>query len=135
MASRDKKDLHPILREATEKAFILFKERHPSLPQPFLTCTHRPNKEQDDLFEQGRSKPGSKVTNARAGQSPHNYKPALAEDIAFAAQNKKLDWTLNLFKLFADIIMEVEPLVVWGGNFRSIPDSPHYELKDWRTYI
>lgn len=135
MASRKIEDLHPILQEATKKAILLFKERHPSLAQPMLSCTHRPNKEQDELFEQGRTLPGKKVTNAKGGQSPHNFMPALAKDIAFMNQNKQLDWNLNLFKLYADIIMEVEPLVVWGGNFRSLPDSPHFELKDWKKYV
>lgn len=35
--------------------------------------TFRTNEEQDILYSQGRTKPGKKVTNAKAGQSIHNY--------------------------------------------------------------
>ena len=39
----------------------------------------RSDKEQNDLYAQGRTKPGKIVTNARAGESNHNY--GLAVDI------------------------------------------------------
>jgi len=48
-----------------------------------------------------------------------------------------------LFKKFADIIREIEPLVIWGGDWNSngittderFPDAPHFELKSWKNYI
>lgn len=42
-----------------------------------VTCTYRSGAEQDALYAQGRTKPGPKVTNARAGQSFHQYRVAL----------------------------------------------------------
>lgn len=42
-----------------------------------VTCTYRTGEEQDALYAQGRTKPGAKVTNARAGQSLHQYRVAL----------------------------------------------------------
>lgn len=38
-----------------------------------ITCTWRSPQEQDELYAQGRTTPGHIVTNARAGQSAHNY--------------------------------------------------------------
>jgi peptidoglycan L-alanyl-D-glutamate endopeptidase CwlK len=35
-------------------------------------CTYRSSEEQNDLYAQGRMKPGRIVTWARGGQSPHN---------------------------------------------------------------
>lgn len=135
MASRDKADLNEILVDAYEKACAEYKRLYPDFPQPFITCTHRNNDEQNELFYIGRTKPGKKITNARAGESPHNYKPSAAFDIAFIDIKKKLDWSNKYFRLFADIIVKLQPLVVCGIDFKSLPDAPHFELKDWRKYV
>ena len=41
-----------------------------------ITSTYRDNESQDALYAQGRTTPGNKVTNAKAGQSYHNYRCA-----------------------------------------------------------
>ena len=135
MASRDTADLNEILTDAYKKACAEYLALYPDKPQPFLTCTYRSNNEQTEVYSIGRTKKGKKVTNAQAGESPHNYKPSAAFDIAFITVGKKLDWSAGNFKLFADIILKIQPLVFWGGNFQSIPDAPHFELKDWRKYV
>lgn len=128
MASRSKADLNPVLVQAYDKALEKYEQTYPNAPQPFLTCTYRSNEEQEILF-----KKRPKVTNARAGQSPHNYKPSYAFDIAFIGVDKKLDWSPKLFKNFANIIAE-NPQVEWGGNWK-FKDAPHFELKGWRSMI
>ena len=65
MASRDVNDLLPELAKRWSLAKEKFTTQHPDLPQPFLTQTYRSPEEQNDLFEQGRSKPGKVVTNAK----------------------------------------------------------------------
>jgi hypothetical protein len=40
-------------------------------------CGYRSNEDQEKLYKQGRSVKGKKVTNARAGQSFHNYGRAI----------------------------------------------------------
>ena len=40
-------------------------------------CGYRSNEDQEKLYKQGRSVKGNKVTNARAGQSFHNYGRAI----------------------------------------------------------
>jgi peptidoglycan L-alanyl-D-glutamate endopeptidase CwlK len=127
MASRSKEDLNSILVSAYEKAAKEYASLYPNASQPFITCTYRSNEEQEELF-----KKRPKVTNARAGQSPHNYNPSYAFDIAFISLSKKLDWTAKLFKNFADIITRIEPKVDWGGGWKNFKDAPHYELKGWR---
>jgi len=129
MASRKKEDLHPILKEAFEKAEIEYLKAYPDSPKPFLTCTYRSNLEQDQLFSQV-----PKVTNAKAGQSPHNYLPSLAFDIAFLKPDNSLDWSNINFARFADIIEDIEDRIVWGGAWIKFKDSPHYELVDWKSY-
>lgn len=127
MASRKKEDLDPILVAAYNKAETKFKELYPLLPQPFLTTTYRSLQEQDELYKIGRSLPGKKITNAKAGQSKHNVNPSKAFDIAFITLTKKLDWNKDLFKKFYDLIDK--DIVTWGGLWSTFKDLPHYELK------
>lgn len=133
--SRSKEDLHSELVRAFDESCKKFVNYYPHLPVPFLTCTRRTNEEQEQLYLQGRMTPGKIVTNARAGQSPHNYIPSFAFDIAFLTRLKpqKLDWSKHLFKKFADIITSDFPNVVWGGDFQSLPDAPHFELRAWKV--
>ena len=42
-----------------------------------VTSTYRDNASQEALYAQGRTAPGKVVTNARAGQSYHNYRCAV----------------------------------------------------------
>lgn len=41
-----------------------------------ITSTYRDAESQNALYAQGRTKPGKRVTNAKAGQSYHNYRCA-----------------------------------------------------------
>lgn len=128
MASRDKKDLEAVLVDAYNTTSDRYKQLYPNAPQPLISCTYRSNDEQNKLFEIGRTLPGKKVTNAKAGESKHNTYPSKAFDIAFIGLDKKLDWSEILFRKFAEIICE-NPLIVWGGSFHSFKDTPHFELK------
>jgi peptidoglycan L-alanyl-D-glutamate endopeptidase CwlK len=130
MPSRSKSDLNSILSVAYDRAVDKYQKLYPSSPQPFITCTHRSDEEQEELF-----KKRPKVTNARAGQSPHNYKPSYAFDIAFISLSKKLDWSPALFSNFAEIIKKIDSRVEWGGDWSRFKDAPHFELRGWRMLI
>lgn len=134
MASRDKKDLHHILVQAYDLACARYKELYPNDPQPFLTCTFRSNEEQTELYAQGRTKPGKIVTQAKAGQSAHNYNPSFAFDIGFINPiTKKLDWNQKLFKNFAACIKQFSSVVECGADWKFL-DLPHFELRGWKTW-
>ena len=77
--------------------------------------------EQDALYAIGRTKPGSKVTNAKGGSSFHNY--GLAIDLV-EMKGKDANWSFDYKKLVP--IAEKYGLY-WGGNFKSIKDEPHFE--------
>lgn len=92
----------------------------------------RTMKEQQDLYSQGRTMPGKKVTNAKAGQSIHNY--GLAVDIVLIIDGKFASWERG--KDFdgdkkADWMECVEIFKAagwdWGGNWKSFKDYPHFE--------
>lgn len=128
MPSRDLKDLDNTLVEAYNKAKEVYATRYPNEPQPFITCTYRSNDEQNDLYALGRTKKGKIVTNAKAGQSKHNSYPSKAFDIAFIGLDKKLNWSDKHFKNFAAIVKEINPKIIWGGDFKTIKDAPHFEI-------
>jgi peptidoglycan L-alanyl-D-glutamate endopeptidase CwlK len=80
--------------------------------------------EQDALFAQGRTKSGKRVTNARGGQSNHNYGTAF--DAAPVVEGT-ISWNEKHFQLFgkwADIAG-----LSWGGRWKKFVDLPHLELK------
>lgn len=127
MPSRKIDDCIPELQDAWNIASDSWHTYYPELPQPFLTCTHRSGAEQDELYAIGRTKPGKKITNARAGQSLHNQLPSRAFDVAFVGLNKKLDWNPELFKKLADILKTLG--VEWGGDWKSsLRDLPHFQI-------
>lgn len=148
MASRDIKDLDKTAAQAFELAIARYNEKFPTGPKPFLTCTHRPDAEQNADFLKGRDEAGhiidkgKIVTNARAGQSPHNYKPAFAWDIAFTDSRGKIDWSHQNFANFNTCLMEVSTVMRWGYDWngngvkdKNDFDAPHWELKDWQARI
>lgn len=96
-----------------------------------ITCTLRSNAEQDLLYAQGRSAPGHVVTNARAGQSAHNY--GLALDIV-PMVNGKPDW--NGSDPVWDQIGQkgVAAGLTWlGSPGSSFREKPHFEHANWRA--
>jgi len=126
--SRDLKDLHPILADAYLKAEAVFNQQNGDI-NVIRTCTYRNNAMQQVYFNKR-----PKITNARPGESPHNYNPSFAFDIAFV-RNRKLDWSPKYFKAFADIIKGINSDVEWGGDWVRFKDAPHFELKNWRAIL
>ena len=72
--SRDLKELHPIVQAKA----VLFIERCRLAGITLLvTSTYRDFESQNALYAQGRTAAGKKVTNAKGGQSFHNWRVAL----------------------------------------------------------
>lgn len=140
MAQRDITFCVESLQTAWFKAKDEFLKRFPNMAQPFLTCTYRSSEEQDALFNQAHDgidnnnnglidEPGECVTHAKGGQSYHNTNPSKAFDIAFKNIEGKLVWDIENFKLFAGIIKEINPNIIWGGTWsKERRDNPHFEI-------
>lgn len=92
-----------------------------------FTCGYRSIEEQDHLYAQGRTKPGSKVTNARGGYSWHNF--GLAADYAFVISGK-VTWD-GPWAVFGRIARSCG--LEWGGDFKSIVDRPHVQWTRGKT--
>lgn len=80
--------------------------------------------EQNRLYAQGRTRPGKRVTNAKAWQSNHNY--GLAVDLCPFVAGKP-DW--NAISVFKLIGREAKKLgLEWGGDWKAV-DMPHVQLR------
>lgn len=84
----------------------------------------RSYEEQAALYAQGRTAPGNKVTNARAGHSNHNF--GIAFDVGVFEGSRYLG---DSPKYRAVGVLGVELGLEWGGNWRSFTDLPHYQLR------
>ena len=84
--------------------------------------------EQDKLFRQGRfGNPGPIVTNARGGQSNHNF--GIAWDIGVFDANGKYLGHSALYAKAGQIAMSAGITdLEWGGNWRTFKDQPHYQF-------
>jgi len=79
--------------------------------------------DQDKLYAAGRTMPGKIVTNARGGDSYHNW--GLAFD-ATPLENGMPSNDINTFKKMGKLGEQVG--LEWGGSFKSIVDYPHFQV-------
>lgn len=92
---------------------------------------YRSAEQQTALYNQGRTTPGKIVTNAKAGQSAHEYHAAI--DIWILSKDGSIDWNNKDFaKIISEEVHKMDGLT-WGGDFHSIHDAPHIELTNWRN--
>lgn len=87
--------------------------------------------EQDELYAQGRTKPGNIVTNAKGGQSYHNY--GLAVDFfIYSSDLKRVSWVVNdKWRRVASIAKELG--FEWGGEWQGFTDYPHLQITSGLT--
>jgi peptidoglycan L-alanyl-D-glutamate endopeptidase CwlK len=126
---------HPSIRAKLLKDFTDADKLLGKGVQLRLAYVYRTNKEQDALFNKR-----PKVTNARGGQSIHNY--GLAFDIVLLYDNdgngtyEQASWS-TIRDFDKDSIadwMEVVNLFKsrgweWGGDWKSFKDAPHFQMR------
>lgn len=85
--------------------------------------------EQDALYAQGRTQPGSIVTNAKGSSYSSQHQWGIAADFYRAdgkgAYNEAGDY-FNRVGAIAKLLG-----LAWGGDWKSIVDKPHVYLPDW----
>lgn len=83
--------------------------------------------EQDALYKKGRfGNPPPIVTNAKGGQSNHNF--GIAWDIGLFEKGAYITTDKKYIALSA-LVLPFMPNIDWGGNWKSFKDFPHYQLK------
>jgi len=127
MASRLLSDLN----EPTRKRVELFVSKCADAGLDILVyCTLRPGAEQDALYAIGRSKPGKVVTNARAGESWHQFGCA-ADFVPLVAG--KAQWGDKSLYAKAGIIAENCGLE-WAGRWNgSLKETAHIQYRGGNT--
>lgn len=122
MASRSIDDLDARVREGARHITRAWAAKGFDV---LVTCTYRSKDEQRALYAKGRTLPGQKVTNARAGQSLHNF--GLALDFVPLVHGKPAWNDAELFETLARIAQMADPRVHWGGDWKRFKDRPHLE--------
>ena len=98
-------------------------------PRPIVTESYRSAERQNELYAQGRSKPGPVVTFKRGGESRHNVLPSRAVDVAFLLADGSVSWSGLLLSKFARLVKAADARVRWGGDFPGdFKDGPHFEV-------
>ena len=85
--------------------------------------------EQDALYAKGRTAPGPKVTNAKGGQSNHNF--GIAVDLGLFKDGDYLEES-PLYKDIGKIVAKF-PELEWGGSWKTIVDEPHVQYRTGLT--
>jgi peptidoglycan L-alanyl-D-glutamate endopeptidase CwlK len=113
--------LHPVVQPYARALYFAAREHAITM---HVISGLRTYEEQAALYARGRTTRGPKVTNARPGHSNHNF--GLAFDVgvfegdAYLGDSPKYK---ALGVLGTDLGLE------WGGNWRSIVDQPHFQLR------
>ncbi|WP_067726372.1 M15 family metallopeptidase [Oceanobacillus damuensis] len=123
-------ELHPIVEENKNILVEMAEERNIDI---VITDETRSIERQDQLYEQGRSRNGNIVTNARGGESYHNY--GLAIDYALKNDAGEIIWDIHydgngngesdwfeVAEIAKDLGFE------WGGDWGSFKDYPHLQM-------
>ena len=114
--------LHPKIRNAA-KEFILRAEKDLGIKLRLVSGL-RTWEEQNELYAKGRTAGGNVVTNAKAGDSLHNY--GLALDVVEIKDGQAL-WNNPNWKKIANLGKSLG--FDWGGDWSGFSDKPHFEMR------
>ena len=118
--SRSLSDLHPKVAAMCSEFINRCKAEGIDV---IITSTYRDAASQNELYAQGRTKPGKKVTNAKAGQSFHNWRVAF--DFC-PIVNGKCQWNdTALFTRCGEIGESVG--LEWAGRWVKFKELAHFQ--------
>lgn len=136
-------ELHPIVRDEVKKIIEECDNALSGNAKVRITQGLRTFQQQEKLYAQGRTIPGKKVTNAKPGQSIHNY--GFAVDICLIIDGKYASWDTakdwdgdrisdwnECVKIFSKYGWE------WGGSWKTFKDLPHFqktEYGNWKALL
>ncbi len=132
MASRSLSDLREDIRHMATAMEIACEHIGVHL---LIYCTWRSYLEQDELYAQGRTKPGKIVTNARGGQSKHNHMDkrnhpcSLAFDCVPIVSGKAV-WDAKdpIWQKVGEIGESCG--LEWAGRWKRFKEFPHFQVEE-----
>lgn len=126
--------MHPDLVKKLKKLKSLCKENGISIK---FSEGYRTVAEQNELYAQGRTKPGNVVTNARGSSYSSQHQWGIAADFYLNMDidgdgDKKDDAFNDVTNMFSRVGRLAEEVgLSWGGNWTRIVDKPHLYLGKW----
>lgn len=122
--------LHPVVEERTNQLLQKMADKGITV---VITDGFRSVEEQDILYEKGRTTEGSIVTNAKGGESLHNF--GLAVDFALKTESGEVIWDMefdgngNGLADWMEVVEAAKELgFEWGGDWIGFEDYPHLQL-------
>ena len=123
---------HPAVRAQLREIYSEVCQRLTGRAQCRFTEVLRSNARQAELYAQGRSKPGKIVTNAKPGQSWHQY--GLGIDFCLIIDGKEASWNtvtdydhdsiadwMEVVNIFKEHGWE------WSGDWKTFREAPHVQ--------
>jgi len=130
ITSRNLNDLHPLVKSKALGHVAACKAAGIDL---LITCTYRDNDAQNALYAQGRTAPGRKVTNARGGQSFHNYR--VAYDVVPLRNGKPVWGTTGEDGVLWEKVGALGEIwgLEWAGRWTRMKEFPHFQYRGGLT--
>jgi peptidoglycan LD-endopeptidase CwlK len=123
-------NLHPVVEERTNQLIEKTAAKGITI---LITDGFRNAEDQNELYEKGRSTTGNIVTNAKGGESYHNY--GLAIDFAIKLTTGEVIWDRqydgngNSVADWEEVVTIAKDLgFEWGGDWINFKDYPHLEM-------
>lgn len=115
-ACRDINELNPLAQIACR---LFMQQCEKEGIDIFITETYRSQARQDYLYESGRTREGSILTNAKVS----NHTGKMAWDIAC---NGKVLYDNNMLAEAGAVARKLG--ITWGGDWKGFVDKPHFEI-------
>jgi len=119
--SRDINELLPEVKSRVEHFIALCEDNGIDL---LITSTYRDNESQDALYNQGRTTKGYVVTNAKAGESYHNYRCAV--DVVPLVGGKPM-WDTNNPVWESVAVLGKQAGLEWAGDWKTFKEMAHFQ--------
>lgn len=135
---RKSENLYPAFRKKVDTVLIQLaiycKKNYPAF-EPVFGEGFRSTARQKELYAQGRTTPGNKVTKCDGVKTPSNHQSALAFDL-WLKKDGEIVWDAPkaIWDYYGHLCRWQG--LVWGGDWTSIVDQPHCEWPtgDRKTY-
>ena len=125
--SRNLDDLLPQVKIKVEQFIQACKDKGIDI---LVTSTYRDMESQDALYEQGRTTPGKVVTNARAGDSYHNWRCAV-DVVPIIGGKPDWDGSHPAWQQIGEIGEECG--LEWAGRWKSFKELAHFQYTNGLT--
>ncbi|MGE8064800.1 M15 family metallopeptidase [Pseudomonas sp. NPDC089569] len=122
--TRSKTNIDTLLPEVRPYAIALIQKAALNGIKIKIISGLRTYAEQDALYAKGRPDNPPKVTNAKGGQSNHNF--GIAFDVGVFEGNAYLTDSPK-YKAVGALGMDLG--LDWGGNWKTFKDEPHFQLR------